>query len=239
MLRRFFPLMSTALSSAQTGPEVPLADIGLSLRALAQAEQALPPPAAERGKHAPDPAACRLAVYAWVDELMLNAPRHDAVDWAAQSLQHAFFQTTEAGTRFFEQLDALLDALLPRVEVDEGAEAEAEIPLPERLGAAARLRREASAERSELDVYALCLLLNFQGRHYGEARLCDKLRQSAREVLKGSEGLRPSAEKRPRRRAPLSPTVEWLFYALLPLAGALLFGLYCAGFLVDLPRAGF
>ncbi|MDR1162662.1 MAG: DotU family type IV/VI secretion system protein [Candidatus Accumulibacter sp.] len=235
MLRRFFPLMSSALSSAQTGPEVPLADIGLSLRALAQAEQLLPAPAVERGKYAPDPAACRLAVYAWVDEVMLNAPRHDAVDWAAQSLQHAFFQTTEAGTRFFEQLDALLEALLPRVETDEGAEA----TLPERLGAAARLRREASAERSELDVYALCLLQGFQGRHYGEARLCDKLRQSAREVLKGSEGLRPPLEKRPRRRAPLSPTVEWLFYALLPLVGALLFGLYCAGFLVDVPRAVF
>jgi type VI protein secretion system component VasF len=233
--------MSSALSAARSG-EVPLPEIGLQLRALAQEEQDLPPPVSEGDpKNALDLAACRLAVYAWVDEVMLNAPRRDAVGWAAQSLQQTFLQTAEAGIRFFQQLDALMDSLLPRADADASGEEES-LRLPERLGRAARLRREASPERKELDVYALCLLLGFQGRYYGQTHLCGKLRQAAREILKGSEGsdgFRPAPGGTPKwRRETLPPVIEWLFYAFLPLSGTLLFGLYCASFLTDASHVG-
>jgi type VI protein secretion system component VasF len=238
MLSRFFPLMSSALSSTQAG-DLSLVEIGSRLRALAQAERELPPPEAEGGpKNAPDLSTCRLAVYAWVDETLLNAPRQDAVAWAAQSLQQTFFQTAEAGILFFRHLDTLLDSLLPRVDAAEGDDEEG-VRLPDRLAQAARLSRAASPERGELDVFALCLLLGFQGRLYGQTHLCGKLRQAARKVLEGSEGFRPIHDTTgKRRRKTLPPVMEWLFYAFLPLAGTLLFALYCASFLTDVPRVG-
>jgi type VI protein secretion system component VasF len=192
---------------------------------------------------APDLSRCRLAVYAWVDETLLNAARPDAAAWTAMSLQHAFFQTSEAGTLFFAHLDELLDQLLP-LAGDDAGKADARTRLASRLEAAAPLRRETSPARRELDVYALCLLLGFRGRYFDAPEFCERLRQAARKILADSEGIRPAGAYSPARGRqpgdrPLPPALEWLLYALLPLAATLLFGLYCADLLVTLPRIGF
>ncbi|GHU06065.1 hypothetical protein FACS1894158_11260 [Betaproteobacteria bacterium] len=247
MLKRFFPLMSEALhhGRAVAGNDTiearePLAELGRKLTALAKEEREQLSPFADGMDRPLDLEHCRLAVYAWVDETLLTAPRPDAAAWVAQSLQHAYFQTSEAGRLFFTQLENLLEELsLPPED-----EATADDSLPQRLEAAARLPR-AQAARQELDIYALCLLLGFSGRYYGNTFLTDKLRQAARQVLRGSENaLVPAAAKQgwfARRRhgiGEISSTLEWLLYILLPLLGTLLFGVYCANLLVDLHRAG-
>jgi type VI protein secretion system component VasF len=247
MLKRFFPLMSEALHHGRSGagdeliePREPLAELGRKLCALAEEEREQLSPFVDDLDRPVDLEHCRLAVYAWVDETLLTAPRPDAAAWVAQSLQHAYFQTSEAGRLFFTQLENLLEELsLP----PEDAET-ADDSLPQRLEAAARLPRKQAARR-ELDIYALCLLLGFSGRCHGNTYLTDKLRQSARQVLRGSENaLAPATVKHgwfARRRhgmGEISSTLEWLLYILLPLLGVLLFGMYCANLLVDLHRAG-
>jgi type VI protein secretion system component VasF len=238
--------MSAALGSTRSS--LPLAELSGQLRMLALEEQGMPLLQAGRDMdRAPNPERCRLAVYAWVDEVMLTAPRPDAAVWTAHSLQHAFFQTSEAGVLFFQQLDTLLDTChlvqmgtLDTVSDTTNAD-DIEATLPPRLEAAARLSRDALAERRELDVYALCLLLGFSGRYYGRPRLLGKLRQAARTMLEGSEGFSPASQKPDwqDRTVYFPPTLEWLFYALLPLAGTVLFGLYCASLLADVAPPGF
>ncbi|MDR1463053.1 MAG: DotU family type IV/VI secretion system protein [Azoarcus sp.] len=230
---------------------LPLSEIRQTLFALAEEERETPvaasvptreePMRPEAGfDTAPDFPRCRLAVYAWVDETLLNAARPDAAAWTAMSLQHAFFQTSEAGTLFFTHLGELLDRLLPLA--DDAAVEKAGAPdwLVSQLEAAAPLRRETSPARRELDVYALCLLLGFRGRYFDAPEFCERLRQAARKILTNSEGIRSarahSQGRRWRMDKPLPPALEWLLYALLPLAATLLFGFYCADLLVDLPR---
>jgi hypothetical protein len=225
---------------------LPLSEIRQTLFALAEEERKAPIAVSAAGGEtgfddAPDLSCCRLAAYAWVDETLLNAARPDAAAWTAMSLQHAFFQTSEAGTLFFTHLDELLDRLLPLADDAVVAEkAEAPARLASRLEAAAPLRRETSPARRELDVYALCLLLGFRGRYFDAPEFCERLRQAARKILTDSEGIRSSSQARLRQPGkPLPLALEWLFYALLPLAATFLFGLYCAGLLVDLPRIGY
>ncbi|MDR1890492.1 MAG: DotU family type IV/VI secretion system protein [Zoogloeaceae bacterium] len=248
MLKRFSPLMSEALhhgrSCAESEPPVDMVELRRKLWALAEEERGLvspTTPSADDTLDRPiDLTHCRLAVYAWVDETILTAPRPDAAAWVAQSLQHTYFQTSEAGRLFFERLEELLTELsLPPED-----EASTDDSLPQRLETAARLPRKRAA-RHELDVYALCLLLGFSGRCYGHGNLIDKLRQSARQVLQGSENsLAPAATKNGwftrqlHGTGEISSVLEWLFYILLPLIGTFLFGIYCAGLLVDIPRPG-
>ncbi|MDR2675511.1 MAG: DotU family type IV/VI secretion system protein [Opitutaceae bacterium] len=247
MLERFFPLIDNARSLASDA-NLPLSEISARLYALAQEEQELPPPATNTGGEKPDPgrpvevsdlSRCRLAVYAWVDEILLSSGRPDASLWTAYSLQHAFCQTSAAGMLFFQTLDELLDRLLPLT--GETTETEAGAALPARLEAAARLSREENFARRELDVFALCLLLGFCGRYFDMHQQREKLREAARRVLRGSEGARvPLSSKRGRWRGREFPrALEWFLYALLPLAGTLVFGLYCAGLLLGVPRIGF
>jgi type VI protein secretion system component VasF len=245
--QRFFPLMSRARSLAGEAAS-PLSEIRQTLFALAEEEREAPLPAAPVGGEqkrveagfdaAPDLSRCRLAVYAWVDEILLNAARPDAAAWTAMSLQHAFFQTSEAGTLFFAHLDELLDQLLPLG--DDAREMDVQTRLASRLEAAVPLRRETSPARRELDVYALCLLLGFRGRYFDAPEFCERLRRAARKILADSEGIRLPSQGRSRRaEKPLPPALEWLFYAILPLAATFLFGLYCANLLVSLPRIGY
>jgi type VI secretion system protein ImpK len=244
MLKRFFPLMSEALHYGRSGSDdepLVLTELGPRLCALAEEEREHLAPVANDDMDRPvDLARCRLAVYAWVDEILLTAPRPDAAGWVAQSLQHAYFQTSEAGYLFFIRLENLLEELsLPPEDA-----ATADDSLPQRLETAARLPRQRAARR-ELDVYALCLLLGFSGRCFGNTPLTDKLRQAARQVLRGSEdALAPDVAtngwlaRRRQGMGEISSALEWLFYILLPLLGTSLFGVYCANLLVDLPRAG-
>jgi type VI protein secretion system component VasF len=247
VLTRFFPLIHSARSLASDAA-LPLSEISARLYELAREEQDSPVPAradpdgekpapglpAER----PDLSRCRLAVYAWADEILLTSARPDASLWAAYSLQHTFCQTSAAGTLFFQTLDELLDALLPLT--GEAAEAGEEFVLPARLEAAARLSREENFARRELDVFALCLLLGFCGRYFEMPRQREKLREAARLILRGSEGAKaPSPNRRVWRHQELPYAMEWIFYAILPLIATLLFGLYCADLLVEVPRIGF
>jgi type VI protein secretion system component VasF len=244
VLTRFFPLIGSARSLASDAG-LPLSEIGARLYALAREEQdlPLPSPRADGGKSdpglpaRPDLSRCRLAVYAWVDEILLTAARPDASLWMAHSLQHMFCQTSAAGMLFFQALDELLDTLLPLT--GETVEAEAETALPARLEAAARLSREESFARRELDVFALCLLLGFCGRYFEMSQQREKLRAAARQVLRGSEGARPPlSPKRGWQSQEFPRSLEWILYAILPLAGTLLFGLYCANLLLGVPGAG-
>jgi type VI protein secretion system component VasF len=247
VLERFFPLIANARSLASDAA-LPFSEIGARLYALAREEQDLPLPAlpfarAGGGKSdpglpaRPDLSRCRLAVYAWVDEILLASERPDASLWTAHSLQHAFCQTSAAGVLFFQALDELLDVLLP---LTGEAEADADAALPARLDAAARLSREESFARRELDVFALCLLLGFCGRYFEMPQQREKLREAARRVLRGSDCARPPlSSKRGWRSQEFPHTLEWIFYALLPLAGTLAFGLYCADLLLGVSRIGF
>ncbi|MDR2165751.1 MAG: DotU family type IV/VI secretion system protein [Zoogloeaceae bacterium] len=235
MLKRFFPLMSEALRHARaTGPQESLAELGRRIHARAEEErERYSSSIADNMDRGVDLDCCRLAVYAWVDEIMLTAPRPDAAGWVSQSLQYAYFQTSEAGRLFFSRLETLLEELsLPPDDMESPDDS-----LPSRLEAAARISRDRAA-RQELDVYALCLLLGFSGRCHGDVRLVEKLRQSARSVLRGSET--PAVDSsltgwRARRRmGEIAPALEWACYILLPLLGVLLFGLYCANLLVGI-----
>jgi type VI protein secretion system component VasF len=249
VLERFFPLIANARSLASDAA-LPLSEISARLYALAQEEQGLPPPAASARDEKPDPglpaeapdlSRCRLAVYAWVDEILLSSGRPDASLWTAYSLQHAFCQTSAAGVLFFQALDELLDRLLPLTgeTTEVGAEAEADAALPARLEAAARLGREGNFARRELDVFALCLLLGFCGRYFGMNQQREKLREAARRVLRGSEGATAPPSPKRGRGQEFPRALEWLLYALLPLAGTLAFGLYCADLLLGVSRVGF
>jgi type VI protein secretion system component VasF len=247
VLERFFPLIGNARSLASEAA-LPLAEIGARLYALAREEQELPLPSRRADGEKSDPglpaegpdlSRCRLAVYAWVDEILLASERPDASLWVAHSLQHTFFQTSAAGMLFFQALDELLDTLLPLTGQAE-SEAEAETALPARLETAARLSREENFARRELDVFALCLLLGFCGRYFEMPQQREKLREAARLILRGSEGAKPPAlSKRGWREQEFPRALEWIFYALLPLAGTLAFGLYCANLLLGAPRIGF
>jgi hypothetical protein len=255
VLERFFPLIDTARSLASDAA-LPFSEIGARLYALAREEQDSPVAsefpvssvsrASANGEKSdpglpvapPDLSRCRLAVYAWIDEILLASGRPDAPSWTAHSLQHAFCQTSAAGMLFFQALDEVLDTLLPLAS--ETVDAGAENALPARLEAAAHVSREKNFARRELDVFALCLLLGFCGRYFEMPQQREKLREAARSVLRGSEGAGatlPSKRGGPGREFPR--TLEWLLYALLPLAGTLLFGLYCADLLLGVPRIGF
>jgi type VI protein secretion system component VasF len=145
---------------------------------------------------------------------------------------------------FFQALEELLDGLLPAFSTaggtgnpDDTQEGDA---LPARLEAAARIDRAENFARRELDVFALCLLLGFCGRYFEMPQLREKLRVAARKVLQGSEGEKaPPFARESWRGQEIPRALEWLFYALLPLVGAFLFGLYCANLLIDLPKPGF
>ena len=49
----------------------------------------------------------RLAVFAWIDEVILNAPWDNKEQWMRQQLQRRHYQTTDAGEIFFERLNSL------------------------------------------------------------------------------------------------------------------------------------
>ena len=115
LLPRFSRLMAEALHCGSTpaGLELPLAEVHERLKLLADEERAQPLPEPDvpavaagpelplsEGLPAPGDAAQRLqlacdnarfAVYAWVDEQILQSSRLDAMDWLGLSLQYHYF----------------------------------------------------------------------------------------------------------------------------------------------------
>jgi type VI secretion system protein ImpK len=49
----------------------------------------------------------RFAVFAWVDETILNMPWSERENWRRNLLQTAYYSTTSAGSEFFERLNRL------------------------------------------------------------------------------------------------------------------------------------
>ena len=138
LIPRFSRLMAEALHCGSTpaGLELPLAEVHERLKLLADEERALPLPepdvsAAIAGlplteeTSSPGDAAQRLrlacenarfAVYAWVDEQILQSSRLDATDWLGYSLQYHYFDTTDAGRDFFARLRTLAGSAVPFVD---------------------------------------------------------------------------------------------------------------------------
>ena len=127
-------------SSAPEGLALPLHEVHERLSALADEERSRPLPSSAEdlapprdaplpllpdAGDAPDDAArkvrlacdnARFAVYAWVDEQLLQSPRLDAADWLSYSLQYRYCGTTSAGREFFSRLTAIARAALPPAE---------------------------------------------------------------------------------------------------------------------------
>lgn len=51
--------------------------------------------------------AARFAIFAWIDEGMLNSEWNEREQWQRQQLQRIHFQTTDAGELFYERLNGL------------------------------------------------------------------------------------------------------------------------------------
>lgn len=251
ILNRFKPLMSQALHFAgtQAGLETPLEQVQGVLRGLADKERSLP--YAAEASTAPDSALssfnwkengeyCRFAVYAWIDELLLNAPRSDASGWMALSLQSFYFATSAAGIRFFTDLNARLARTL------EGQPQEAALSLVPAASAetgslSASLARAATLalpdeEMQVLRVYALCLVYGFSGCYFDKPEELHAIRKAAGQFLTASE--EPVALSIEPKSMHLSTSLEFvepLLYVLVPLLVCLVFGLYCADILANLP----
>jgi type VI secretion system protein ImpK len=49
----------------------------------------------------------RFAIFAWIDEVILNSPWSEKDQWQRQQLQRLHFQTADAGELFFDRLNTL------------------------------------------------------------------------------------------------------------------------------------
>ena len=109
LCRRFEPLAAFALKAASGKGARTLSwdDCQARLDALADEEQALPVP---EDMLPEDMAACRMACYTLVDELLNASPRPgEAVPgWAARSMQARRLGTSTGGADFFATLEELL-----------------------------------------------------------------------------------------------------------------------------------
>ncbi len=128
LMERFSPLMSEALhcSGSAEGLALPLEEIQRRLVETAEQERSAVPLSAN--DTLPDFSdvrrreleMCRLAVYAWADEVMLHSPRPDAMSWMPLSLQCRYFHTTEGGQLFFTRLTGLLDDMGIAADEEDG-----------------------------------------------------------------------------------------------------------------------
>ncbi len=235
---RFAPLMSEALQMA--GPDaasIPLRDIQTRLITLAEKERALPR-VQEAGPHlniSDDDCATarmRLAAYAWADEQLFHAARPDAGAWAALSLQHYYFHTASAGQLFFEQLHDELDACnVPRQRDN------AMLPLSMRMELAEHAFRGRPCPEA-LAVFARCLLYGFRGSLYNKPEELENLRLCSLHLLEEAQQPLPEAQP-PAAARSMAWLVTPLLCLLVPLLGTVLFGLFCAGIVADIPIPSF
>ncbi|MBO7385913.1 MAG: DotU family type IV/VI secretion system protein [Clostridia bacterium] len=243
MQERFAPLMAAALHYADSseGLAMTLEDIQARILELADEERALPPVLSADGGRPDMPEArrreleeARFAVYAWVDEKLLNARRPDAGSWMPLSLQCRYFSTTEAGQLFFSRLGGLLKAF--GIAGEENGEP---LDLAQRLERASR-RLQNKVGVDALLMFALCLLYGFQGRLYGQDELLARVRRACRTLLLRPEIL-PAAETASAQHARqmLLQRLETAGYVLIPVIVCILFWLYCANILANIPAKGF
>ncbi|MBQ9537214.1 MAG: DotU family type IV/VI secretion system protein [Desulfovibrionaceae bacterium] len=235
---RFEDLLAEGLDAAACC-EVPLDELSQRLVRLAEEERVRPfalgsemiddeAHDAERAKLALDDA--RFAVYAFVDEKMLNAPREDAALWTAQSLQWRYFQTSQAGSMFFTLLDNLLAEL--KVPTSEHG---VQLDLAQRLEWAVKLNKQ-SVGYGVLSVFALCLLYGFQGRLYDQEALLANIRKSCWHIIRHQE-LELNAPWLNKSIQKFTPNIwsslERASYIIMPILVCILFWCLCANILAD------
>lgn len=261
-LDRFTPLMSRALhyagSPQASSPVLPLSDIHSHLCALADAERStvyhgnagqLDDPQRHE-----DLRQCRFVVYAWVDETLLNAARPDAVAWMGMSLQSRYFETSIAGREVFARLRERLDFVLRQADVPGLASqlppAFAQQPTnvafnpiqdeaQEGIELATDMERVATqplapVDQAVLRVYAQCLLYGFCGRFFPYPEVLNRLRTASRTLLQVTA---TAPENKGEPQIPVSPLywLEPVLYVVVPLCATLVFALYCADILANLP----
>ena len=262
LLPRFSRLMAEALHCGGTpdGQALSLAETHERLKALADEERALPLPdclpAAPDAGDLPLPGgdasldeasrqwrlACdnaRFAVYAWVDEQILQSARLDAADWLGYSLQYHYFGTTAAGRDFFARLTALLRDSLPAADAATPDAQELTDAAPQTLEAFV-LHGGDERVAATAEVYALCLLYGFRGMLHDAPETLSRYRKAAHALLRRREAPEAAPPREERQAAHLVRTVlENAAYVLVPALGVLLFGSLCAAQLADIPLPQF
>ena len=110
---------------------------------------------------------------------------------------------------------------------------------------AQRLERASRRLQNKVGVdallmFALCLLYGFQGRLYGQDELLARVRRACRTLLLRPEIL-PAAEAASAQHARhmLLRRLETAGYVLIPVIVCILFWLYCANILANIPAKGF
>lgn len=262
LLPRFSRLMAEALHCGGTpdGQALSLAETHERLKALADEERALPlpdglPAEADTGslslpvsEASPDETArqwrlacddARFAVYAWVDEQILQSSRLDAADWLGYSLQYHYFGTTAAGREFFARLTALLRDSLPPLDMMPPDGTELTDAAPQVLEAFV-LHGGDEQVTATAEVYALCLLYGFRGMLHDAPETLARYRKAAHALLRRKDAPEAAPPREERHAAHLVATVlENAAYVLVPALVALLFGSLCAAQLADIPLPQF
>ena len=175
---------------------------------------------------------CHFAACAWVDEVMLNSPREDAHLWMANSLQHRFYGTSDAGDLFFVNFDAVLRGVGMEGPEDEGASLEHRIE----QGLTLCMKRNLDTPEGQVGLfYAQCLLFGFCGRYYNDPAILNALRKAAADILAKASSVSSSAPV-PEQQAKHSGAhvFEMALYIALPLVSTVIFGLYCSGILANI-----
>lgn len=255
--------MAEALHCGSTpaGLELPLAEVHERLKLLADEERALPLPEPEVSAGpadglplagempSPGDAAQRLrltcenarfAVYAWVDEQILQSSRLDATDWLGYSLQYHYFDTTDAGRDFFARLRALAGSTAPFA--DDGAPEETDGPAgngPQNLEAVL-LHGGDELTLAAIQVYALCLLYGFKGMLHDFPEALTRYRKAAYLLLRrsGDAAALPSVPAG-TGESRVAAVLEKAAYVLVPPLVVLLFGALCAAELANIPLPRF
>ncbi|BAK75950.1 type IV/VI secretion system protein, DotU family [Pseudogulbenkiania sp. NH8B] len=142
----------------------------------------------------------KYAFCALLDEIILSSDFSLRDEWERMPLQLRLFGEHLAGEGFFNRLE--------------------------------QLRLEPARHIEELEVYYTCLLLGFQGRYLleGEEKLgylTHKLGQEIQQVRGGKAEFAPNWQLPQRFQAYVRHELPlWLYFALLALAGAAIWGTY-------------
>lgn len=250
-------------SSAPEGLALPLHEVHERLSALADEERSRPLPSSAEdlapprdaplpllpdAGDAPDDAArkmrlacdnARFAVYAWVDEQLLQSPRLDAADWLSYSLQYRYCGTTSAGREFFSRLTAIARAALPPAEETPPDSGDLTDEVPQALEAFV-LHGGDELSSAVVSVYALCLLYGFKGMLRDAPETLNRCRKAAHALLLRDAPPPASVLPQERRAGPfVAAALEKAVYILLPPVIVFLFGALCAAVLADIPLPKF
>lgn len=155
LLRLATPVLKVVmqLRSGQTPPSDELRrQVGELLRQMEQRS-------AESGYQQQHAFRAKYALTAFVDETVLNGPFSEAQreEWATHPLLKDFFGEMDAGIRFFEQLETLIGEVNSKLNVLAGERAAGRNPDP-------ALWQDLNRTLDVLEVYYLCLILNYKGR---------------------------------------------------------------------------